>query len=130
MKGVPFMCLAKNIRYLRLKKNFSQDYIASRLGYKSYTTIQKWESGVSEPPVAKLRQLADLLDVDIDDIATKDIEAFEKNGYYADAETDRKARKAYVEHRLLFEAIEGSKKEDIQMAIDLLNRLKETNRDG
>ena len=91
------MCLSKNIRYLRLKKNYSQDYVAQKLGYKSYTTIQKWESGVSEPPVAKLRLLADLLGVDINDIATKDIEAMEKNpsGYYLNPETAALAQEMF-----------------------------------
>ena len=32
------MYLAKNLKYLRLKNGFSQDYIADILGYKSYTT--------------------------------------------------------------------------------------------
>lgn len=41
--------LPKNIRYLRRKNEWSQDYIAEKLGYKSYTTIQKWEMGTSEP---------------------------------------------------------------------------------
>lgn len=89
------MCLSKNIRYLRLKKNFSQEYIAERLGYKSYTTIQKWESGVSEPPIAKLRQLSDLLGVDINDIATKDIEASERSGYYTNPETAAQAQEMF-----------------------------------
>lgn len=71
------MCLAKNIRYLRKKKNFSQDYIAEKLGYKSYTTVQKWEMGVSEPSIAKLRTLAEIFGVDINDMTSKDIEKAE-----------------------------------------------------
>lgn len=66
--------LQKNIRYLRKKNEWSQDYIAEKLGYKSYTTIQKWEMGTSEPPLKKTRELADLFRVDIDDLANKDLE--------------------------------------------------------
>lgn len=66
--------LQKNIRYLRKKNEWSQDYIAEKLGYKSYTTIQKWEMGTSEPPLKKTRELADLFNVDIDDLANKDLE--------------------------------------------------------
>lgn len=62
------MYLSENIRYLRLKKGFSQEYVADKLGYKSFTTIQKWESGVSEPPIKKLQELSNLFDVDIDDM--------------------------------------------------------------
>lgn len=66
--------LSKNIRYLRRKNEWSQDYIAEKLGYKSYTTIQKWEMGTSEPPLKKTRELADLFNVDIDDLTNKDLE--------------------------------------------------------
>lgn len=68
------MCLSKNIRYLRKRNNYSQDFIAEKLGYKSYTTIQKWEMGISEPSIAKLRELADLFGVDINDLTTKNLE--------------------------------------------------------
>ncbi|MCM1326928.1 MAG: helix-turn-helix domain-containing protein [Bacteroidales bacterium] len=66
--------LSKNIRYLRKKNEWSQDYIAEKLGYKSYTTIQKWEMGTSEPPLKKTRELADLFNVDIDDLTNRDLE--------------------------------------------------------
>lgn len=65
--------LSKNIRYLRKKKDWSQDYIAERLGYKSYTTIQKWEMGTSEPPLKKTRELADLFNIDIDKLTNIDL---------------------------------------------------------
>lgn len=65
------MYLAENIRYLRTKKGYSQDYLAEKLGYKSFTTIQKWESGISEPPVKKLKELSALLGVDMDDMNNK-----------------------------------------------------------
>lgn len=68
------MCLAQNIRYLRKKKNMSQDLLAEKLGYKSYTTIQKWESGVSEPPFKQLKIMAELFDVDMDDLAKVNLE--------------------------------------------------------
>lgn len=60
------MYLPENIRYMRKYLNMSQEELADRLGYKSYTTIQKWESGVSEPPLKKLKQLAEIFDMDMD----------------------------------------------------------------
>ena len=69
------MGLGENIRYLRIKKGYSQDYLAEQLGYKSYTTIQKWESGVSEPPIKKFNELTQLLSVDINDLENKDLTA-------------------------------------------------------
>ena len=62
------MALAQNIRYLRKKQGWGQDALAEKLGYKSYTTIQKWESGVSEPPLKVVHQLAALFNVDINDL--------------------------------------------------------------
>lgn len=66
--------LANNIRYLRKKKNYSQEYVAEKLGYKTYTTIQKWETGVSEPSIAKLKEFADLVEVDVNDIINTNME--------------------------------------------------------
>jgi len=67
------MTLSKNIRFLRKKREWSQDFVADKLGYKSYTTIQKWETGTSEPPLRKLKELADLFRVDMDDLTNKDL---------------------------------------------------------
>ena len=59
------MSLGENIRRYRLERGFSQDYIAKELGYKSFTTIQKWESDISQPPMKTLAELAALLEVDV-----------------------------------------------------------------
>lgn len=68
------MNLAKNLKYLRLKNKLSQEEIAEMLGKKSYTTIQKWESGVSEPPMRVAKKLADFFNVGIDDLINIDFE--------------------------------------------------------
>ena len=53
------------------------------------------------------------------------------HSYYLDPETARIAQEAFedVNLRALFSAARGSRPEDLQMAIDLLRRLKETNND-
>ena len=68
------MTLAKNIRYLRKKRNWSQEDLAEKLGKKSYTTIQKWESGVGDPTFKTLQDLARVFGVDIDSLANADLE--------------------------------------------------------
>ena len=68
------MALSRNIRFLRKQQGWGQDVLADKLGYKSYTTIQKWESGVSEPPLKKVHQLAELFNVDIDELTSRDLE--------------------------------------------------------
>jgi len=45
------MNFSNNLRFLRKSHGYSQEFIAEKLGYKSFTTVQKWESGVSEPSV-------------------------------------------------------------------------------
>jgi DNA-binding helix-turn-helix protein len=59
------MRLSDNIRRFRRLRDLSQEDIAKKLGYKSFTTIQKWETGMAEPPVGKLYELADILRVNI-----------------------------------------------------------------
>ena len=69
------MSLARNIRFLRKKQGWGQDVLAEKLGYKSYTTIQKWESGVSEPPLKVVHTLATLFNVEINDLTQCDLES-------------------------------------------------------
>lgn len=62
------MALADNIRFLRKQHGLSQDELAARLGYKSFTTIQKWESGVSEPPLKQIAKMAKLFNINMQDL--------------------------------------------------------------
>ena len=82
------MTLAKNIRYLRKQKGWSQDELAEKLGKKSFTTIQKWESGVSDPPFKTLKVLAEIFEVDMDDLAKKDLETGKPVSIYKHIEDD------------------------------------------
>lgn len=120
------MCLARNIRYLRKKKNLSQEDIAGLLGYKSFTTIQKWESGVAEPSVVVVRKLADIFGVDMNALTTQDLEKVEASGYYLDPETAKKAQELFDDpnFRVLFDAARDSKPEDLQKAADYLKAAK------
>ena len=120
------MCLAKNIRYLRKKKNLSQDQIAEQLGYKSYTTIQKWETGISEPPISKLRALSELHGVDIKDLASKDLAAEDDSdeSYYLDEDAREAAEFLHKnpDYKVLFDASRKVKKEDIEFVKQMLDR--------
>lgn len=68
------MYIGKNIRYLRTKLDYSQEDLAKVLGYKSYTTITKWESGVSEPTLKMTNQIADFFKISVNDLCYKDLE--------------------------------------------------------
>ena len=65
----------KNLKYLRLRDNLSQDQLAEELGYKSYTTIQKWEMGSSEPNMGIVNKLADKWNLSLDELVNVDLEA-------------------------------------------------------
>ena len=62
-----------NLRYLRRSNNMSQDELADRLGYKSFTTVQKWEDGSAFPRVSTLKKIADIFEVDVDHLLNLDI---------------------------------------------------------
>lgn len=62
------MYIGENIKYLRLQRGYSQEELAKSLGYKSYTTITKWESGVSEPTLKMTNEIARFFNVSVNDL--------------------------------------------------------------
>lgn len=51
----------------------SQDELAERLGYKSFTTVQKWEDGSAFPRVKTLNKMAEIFNVDVDHLLNLNI---------------------------------------------------------
>jgi repressor LexA len=68
MNPVITMAFKDKLRALRKSKGMSQQDLAQEFGYKSFTTIQKWEDGSSFPPSETLRRLADFFSVSMDDL--------------------------------------------------------------
>lgn len=56
----------ERIRQLRILKNLSQQELSRDLGYKTYTTVSKWESDASLPPGKELKKLANYFEVSTD----------------------------------------------------------------
>lgn len=122
------MCLGENIRFLRTKKGYSQDDIANKLGYKSFTTIQKWESGVSEPPLKALKKLSEIFNIDMNDLATKKLStdtSSDNNVYYLNDDARDMAQFMYEnpEYKVLFDASRKVKKEDIDFVKQMIDRM-------
>ncbi|MCM1219408.1 MAG: helix-turn-helix domain-containing protein [Lachnospiraceae bacterium] len=67
--------IGNNIRYLRTQHGYSQEDLAEKMGYKSYTTITKWESGVSEPTLKKANEIAAFFNLSVNDLCYKDLAA-------------------------------------------------------
>lgn len=63
----------ENLRYLRKTLKMSQDELAEKLGYKSFTTIQKWEDGTAFPRVSSLNKMAELFGIDVDHLLNLNI---------------------------------------------------------
>lgn len=55
--------LSKRLKLYRKRSGLSQNEVAQALGYKSFTTIQKWEDGTSQPSIEILDQLTELYQV-------------------------------------------------------------------
>ena len=126
------MCLGENIRFLRTKKGYSQDDIANMLGYKSFTTKKKWESGVSEPPLKALKKLSEIFNIDMNDLATKKLSYNtneDNNIYYLDDDARDMAQFLYEnpDYKVLFDASRKVKKEDIQFVKEMIDRMSNKN---
>lgn len=121
------MTIANNIRYLRKKHNYSQDKLAELLGYKSFTTIQKWESGVSEPPLKVCVRLAELFGVDVDDLVGLDLTDESTNSaFYIDPDAAAFAQEISERPglRALFSAARDVKEEDLRFMVEMAERFK------
>ena len=62
-----------NLRHLRRMNHISQDDLAERLGYKSFTTVQKWEDGTAYPKVENLYELSRIFEVSLDHLISIDL---------------------------------------------------------
>ena len=114
--------LAKNIRMLRKQNGMTQDELATKLNKKSYTTVQKWESGVSEPSVSDTMRIAELFGVSMADLVGEDMS---NDTYYLDDDARDLAQFLFEnpEYRILFDASRKVKREDIQFIKDMMDRM-------
>lgn len=66
MKDIPPI-----IKAARIRAGFTQQELGERIGYTGQTaqvSIRKWESGKAPVPMAKVRQLAAVLNLTLDDL--------------------------------------------------------------
>ena len=63
--------IAKNLTRLRLERGLTQSELAEKLNYPD-KSVSKWEHGDATPPIDTLKELADLYDVTLDYLITKD----------------------------------------------------------
>lgn len=113
------LCQERGISIARLERecNFSNGY------------INKLKNGVFKTD--KLQTIADYFEVPVDYFLEVPNSGHHVE-YYIDEQTAQLAQQYFDDPmtRALFDARQGASPEDVQMAIDLLNRLKRTNPDG
>ena len=92
-------------------------------------TLTSWKKGRYTPKQDKLQKIADYFGVPITYFTAPDgVKDFlHHEGYYINGETAALAQKLLTDpnYRILFDAAEDSKPEDLQMVADLLRRFKE-----
>lgn len=101
----------------------------------SQSTLSNWKHRGNLISGKNAQVIANFFGVSVDFLMTgKEIERESESGnkYYFSDTTAATAQLLFENKdlRVLFDAARDSKPEDLQMAADLLKRLKETNRDG
>ena len=144
----------KNIKKTRQEKGLSQNELARRVGYADKTMISHIENGKIDISTSKLEEIAKALNVSpgyllgwtdnpdpdfpfTEEAASnmqKNIDRLvgKKDGYYINPETAELAQKLFENEdmRILFDAADGSRPEDLKRAADFLIMLKATNPEG
>lgn len=64
---------ASNLKYLRTRKNMEQQELAELLNRKSGSTVSDWERGKFIPRSGTLTDLAEIFNVELDDLLYKDL---------------------------------------------------------
>lgn len=62
------MELSKFLKEKRLQAGLSQGDVAKKLGYTSPQFVSNWERGLSQPPVATLRKIAQIYNISANDM--------------------------------------------------------------
>jgi transcriptional regulator with XRE-family HTH domain len=66
------MFLSNNIKYLRKSRGLTQNDLGEKVGVNG-SQVTKYEKGTSDPPVDKLVQIADIFDMNLQDLVLTDL---------------------------------------------------------
>lgn len=113
------------------EKNGVKPYHVSKCTGVSTATLTEWKKGTYTPKTDKLQKIADYFGVSLDYLMTgQHPEQTSTSGksYYFSDETAKKAQALFAKPglRILFDAAEDATPEDLQLAADILTRLKES----
>lgn len=120
----------ENYAKIRDSKGLKDSDVAKGTGIRS-SVFSDWKKGRYKLKYDKLLRIAEFLGVTTDQLTGVQTDA-QPGGYYVNEDTARTAQQIFEDPylRILFDAAQDSRPEDLQMAADLLKRLKKTNPDG
>jgi len=111
------------------QRNLKYSDVAKNAGI-SYSTITDWKAGRYTPKQDKLQKIANYLDVSLEYLMTgsdsSETENNSSNEYYLNKETKKIAQEVFdnPDLRILFDAAQDAKPEDLKLAADMLKRMK------
>lgn len=115
---------------IRDSKGLKDSDVSKATGISS-GSLSDWKKGRYNLKYDKLQKIADYLCVTVEELTgvQSDVQSDE---YYINKDTARIAQSIFDDPylRILFDAAEDSRPEDLQMAADMLKRFKKTNLDG
>lgn len=121
------MSFNEALKKARKAKGLTQDDVAQALGTKN-TTVSNWENGVSRPDVDTLVSLCRLYGISPNDILeyyNDDLLDAEQH-YYLDPEAAEIAQEVQQrpELKILFDASRKVSADDLELVINMIDRLK------
>lgn len=128
------MTKGERIKYARERIGMSQVALADKIGV-SKQTMYKYENDIiTNIPSNIIEAIAVMTHTTPSYIMGWEsvTDELQRDGYYVYGDAAKVAQAFFEDpmSRALLEARQGTRAEDVQMAIDLLNRLKRTNPDG
>lgn len=90
-----------------------------------------WKAGRYVPKADKMKLIADYLGISVESLLDVQISG-QQSGYYIDDEAAQYGQAIFEDPdlRALFHAVQGIRKEDMKLMVDMAKRFKETNPDG
>lgn len=120
----------ENYAKIRDSKGLKDSDVARGTGIRS-SVFSDWKKGRYKLKYDKLQRIAEFLGVTTDQLTGVQTDV-QREDYYVNEDTARTAQQIFEDPylRILFDAAQDSRPEDLQMAADLLRRLKQSNPDA
>lgn len=119
----------ENFERLCKERNVTPSQVSRSTGIAT-STLTNWKKGNYTPKMEKLQKIADYFSVPVDFLTGRNFD--QQKEYYVDEEAARIAQRIFETKglRTLFDAAEDASPKDLELAAQLLKRLKGTNPDA